>query len=49
MPLVTPEGIATIQLDYIIVGGGTSGLSLAARYAPLRVLQIAVLTGGGVD
>lgn len=49
MPIVTPEDLASIQPDYIIVGGGTSGLSLAARYVALRALPIAVVTDGGVD
>lgn len=32
MPIVTPETLALTQPDYIVVGGGTSGLTLAARY-----------------
>lgn len=32
MPLVTYLELASAALDYIVVGGGTSGLALAARY-----------------
>ena len=31
MPLVTAAEIGTVSPDFIIVGGGTSGLTLAAR------------------
>lgn len=32
MPIVTPEEIDSAKLDYVVIGGGTSGLTLAARY-----------------
>ena len=34
MPFVTAAKLKDITPDYIIVGGGTAGLVLAARYVP---------------
>lgn len=32
MPVVTASEFISTKFDYLIVGGGTSGLALAARY-----------------
>ena len=32
MPIVTSDVLSSVEPDYIIVGGGTAGLVLAARY-----------------
>ena len=32
MPIITPAELEAIKPDYIIIGGGTAGLTLAARY-----------------
>ncbi|EKM52284.1 uncharacterized protein PHACADRAFT_260581 [Phanerochaete carnosa HHB-10118-sp] len=46
MPFVTPEELADVQLDYIIVGGGTSGLTLAARLTEDSNLDVLVVEAG---
>lgn len=37
MPIVQASEFATIAFDYLIVGGGVAGLTLAARYV-VRIL-----------
>jgi hypothetical protein len=32
MPIVTIDEFKAARLDYLVVGGGTAGISLAARY-----------------
>ncbi|TBU53003.1 GMC oxidoreductase [Dichomitus squalens] len=46
MPVVSYEELASRSLDYLIVGGGTSGLALAARLSENEDITIAVLEAG---
>ena len=32
MPFVTAAELKDIRLDYVVIGGGTAGLTVAARY-----------------
>ncbi|EKM52238.1 uncharacterized protein PHACADRAFT_260475 [Phanerochaete carnosa HHB-10118-sp] len=46
MPVVTYGQLASRRLDYIIVGGGTAGLTLAARLTENSNIVVAVLEAG---
>jgi choline dehydrogenase-like flavoprotein len=42
----TLEDLNTLQLDYIIIGGGTAGLAVAARLSEDTKVQVAVIEAG---
>ncbi|CDO78110.1 GMC oxidoreductase [Trametes cinnabarina] len=46
MPLVVPDDLSSIQPDYVIVGGGTSGLVLAARLTEDPDIHVVVVEAG---
>ena len=46
IPRVSPEAFANETFDYIIVGGGTAGLAVAARLSEKSQLKIGVLEAG---
>ncbi|OSD00955.1 GMC oxidoreductase [Trametes coccinea BRFM310] len=46
MPFVTPNDLISIQPDYVVVGGGTSGLTLAARLTENPNTQVVVVEAG---
>ncbi|KAI8980779.1 GMC oxidoreductase [Trametes punicea] len=46
MPFITPNELASIQPDYLIVGGGTSGLTLAARLSEDPNIHVVVVEAG---
>jgi len=50
-PLITPEEFVDRDFDYLIVGGGTAGLAVAARLSEDPDLLIGVLEAGseGLD
>lgn len=45
-PDITAEDFARRHFDYIIIGGGTAGLAVAARLSESSDLQIGVLEAG---
>lgn len=46
MPIVTPEELSSVKIDYLIVGGGTSGLTLAARLSEDPQINVLVVESG---
>lgn len=44
---MSPEELATKSFDYVIIGGGTAGLTLAARLSEDENVTVAVLEAGG--
>src|ERR1700722_11415655 len=44
---MSPEEFATQSFDYVIIGGGTAGLTLAARLSEDENVTVAVLEAGG--
>jgi choline dehydrogenase-like flavoprotein len=45
-PQITPENFAKIPFDFLIVGGGTAGLAVAARLSEQSHLKVGVLEAG---
>lgn len=39
--------VATTEFDYVIIGGGTAGLVVAARLTELKDISVCVLEAGG--
>lgn len=46
MSLVTPTAFCGITYDYVIAGGGTAGLTLAARLTENPKVSVAVIEAG---
>ncbi|TCD69118.1 hypothetical protein EIP91_008594, partial [Steccherinum ochraceum] len=46
MPIVTPEQFLAARLDYVIIGGGTSGLVVAARLSEDPNVVVGVIEAG---
>lgn len=46
MSLISPELFAATTYDYIVAGGGTAGLTLAARLTENPRVSVAVLEAG---
>lgn len=46
MPFVATEDLADVQPDYIVVGGGTAGLTLAARLTEDPAITVLVVEAG---
>lgn len=44
MPIVSATEVKSHRIDYVIIGGGTAGLTLAARYELSAFLTIDVFT-----
>ncbi|KAK0455499.1 alcohol oxidase [Desarmillaria tabescens] len=49
MPIVSTAVFLAVQFDYLIVGGGTSGLCVAARLSEDKNVVVGVLEAGGYD
>ncbi|KAK0225610.1 alcohol oxidase [Armillaria fumosa] len=49
MPIVPTAVFLAVQFDYLIVGGGTSGLCVAARLSEDKNIVVGVLEAGGYD
>lgn len=45
MPIVSTQEFTSTEFDYIVVGGGTTGLSLAVRYVDVlaRLVKIELI------
>lgn len=43
---MTPASFAAIEFDYVIVGGGTAGLTLAARLTEEANITVGVIEAG---
>ncbi|KIP05965.1 hypothetical protein PHLGIDRAFT_128561 [Phlebiopsis gigantea 11061_1 CR5-6] len=46
MPIVTPDDLETVKVDYVVIGGGTSGLTLAARLTEDPKIVVLVVEAG---
>lgn len=46
IPSVSPQAFASETFDYIVVGGGTAGLAVAARLSENTQLKVGVLEAG---
>lgn len=46
MPYATIDDFANTPFDYVIVGGGTAGLVLAARLSEKRSISVGVIEAG---
>ncbi|KAF9553677.1 hypothetical protein CPC08DRAFT_767336 [Agrocybe pediades] len=46
MPFVTAEEIAAKAFDYIVIGGGTSGLTVATRLSEVSAKSVLVIEAG---
>ncbi len=46
MSLISPEIFAATTFDYVVVGGGTAGLTVAARLTENPLVSVAVLEAG---
>lgn len=46
MPLITPDALCASTYDYVIAGGGTAGLTLAARLTENPRVSVAVVEAG---
>ncbi|KAK0476713.1 alcohol oxidase [Armillaria novae-zelandiae] len=49
MPIVPTAVFLAVQFDYLVVGGGTSGLCVAARLSEDKNIVVGVLEAGGYD
>jgi choline dehydrogenase-like flavoprotein len=49
MPIVDPERFNSATLDYLVVGGGTAGLALAARLSENPNVRVGVIEAGTHD
>ena len=46
MPIITPDELAGREFDYLVIGGGTAGLAVAARLSEDPGLMVGVLEAG---
>lgn len=46
MPFVTAQALCATTYDYVIAGGGTAGLALAARLTENPKISVAVVEAG---
>lgn len=46
MSSISPEVFAAASYDYVIAGGGTAGLTLAARLSEIPTVSVAVIEAG---
>ncbi|KAF8873116.1 alcohol oxidase [Infundibulicybe gibba] len=49
MPITTLEEFTSVTFDYLIIGGGTAGLTLAARLTEDPNIVVGVIEAGGYD
>ncbi|KAF8965920.1 hypothetical protein BDZ97DRAFT_1917924 [Flammula alnicola] len=49
MPIVSVEQFKATKFDYLILGGGTAGLTLAARLSEDKDVVVGVIEAGGHD
>lgn len=48
LPTVTPDDFAANEFDYLVIGAGPAGLTLASRLTENSQIKVGVIEAGGV-